>query len=66
MTEIKGKIGAASRFAKIIGVKAVEQIGRTCGRPLTEGGGIRIMPAVGPGRFFPVEVLKPIFNIKAP
>ena len=74
MTEIKGKIDAAICFAKIIGAEAVEQIGRICGRPLTVGGGLRITPdvragkgrAVGAGRVFPIEVLNPIFNFKAP
>ena len=50
MTEIKGKIGAAICFAKIIEDEAVEQIRRMCDYPLTEGSRIRIMPDVHAGK----------------
>ena len=50
MLEIKGKIGTAICYAKIIEDEAIAQISRMCDYALTENSRIRIMPDVHAGK----------------
>ncbi len=49
MFEIRGKVGRAVCYARVVEEEAVEQIRRMCDYPVAEGSRIRIMPDVHAG-----------------
>ena len=52
MFEIKGKVGTAVCYAKVVEDEAIEQIRRMCDYDLTKDSVIRIMPDVHAGAGF--------------